>query len=63
MAQDEKDIDTRCEVLGNTLFKKDIALKVWGKAPLLDLAENWHGDRSLGPEQCSNDPQAPISTP
>ncbi len=41
---------------------KDIALKVQGKAPLLDLAENWHGDRSSGPEQCSNDPQTPIST-
>jgi hypothetical protein len=42
---------------------KDIALKVWGKAPLLDLAENWHGDRSLCPEQCLNDPQAASSTP
>jgi hypothetical protein len=27
------------------------------------LTENWQGDRSLGPEQCSNDPQTPISTP
>jgi hypothetical protein len=25
---------------------KDIAPKLWGKAPLFDLAENWHGDRS-----------------
>jgi hypothetical protein len=42
---------------------KDIALKVWGKAPLLDLAENWQGDRSLCPKQCLNDPQADSSTP
>jgi hypothetical protein len=25
----------------------DIALKEWGKAPLLDLTENWHGDINL----------------
>jgi hypothetical protein len=27
------------------------------------LAENWHGDSSLCPEQCLNDPQAARSTP